>query len=93
MALSPTDGTQLAAVDSARAARVLSKVRSARLAGQRTPLAPRPVIEQSWDRMLRRGVDPDHDVRSGLLSREEVQRRRETTTLRHVLPVLRPLRR
>jgi hypothetical protein len=89
VALSPTDVTQLAAVDSARAAQVLSEVRSARLAGQRAPLAPRPVIEQSWDRMLRRGVDPDHDVRSGLLSRAEVQRRRETTTLRHVLPVLR----
>ncbi|KOG31210.1 GAF domain-containing protein [Streptomyces resistomycificus] len=89
MALSSADVTQLAAVDSARAARVLSEVRSARLAGQRTPVAPRPVIEESWERMLRGGVDPDHGFRSGLLSREEVQRRRETTVLRHVLPVLR----
>jgi hypothetical protein len=89
VALSPTDVTQLAAVDSARAARVLSETRSARLAGQRAPVAPRPVIEQSWGRMLRRGVDPDRDFRSDLLSREEVQRRRETTPLRHVLPVLR----
>ncbi|GHG89221.1 GAF domain-containing protein [Streptomyces lanatus] len=89
MALSPTDVTRLAAVDSARAARVLSEVRAAKLAGQRAPVAPRPVIEQSWERMLRGGVDPDHDVRSGLLSLEEVQRRREGTTLRHVLPVLR----
>ena len=89
MALSPTDVTQLAAVDSARAARVLSEVRSARLSGQRAPLAPRPVIEQSWGRMLRGGVDPDHDFRSGLLSHEEVRRRRETTALRHVMPVLR----
>lgn len=89
MALSPTDVTQLAAVNSVRAARVLSEVRSATLSGQRTPVAPRPVIEQSWGRMLRSGVDPDHDFRSGLLSREEVQRRRETTALRHVLPVLR----
>ncbi|MES5818685.1 GAF domain-containing protein [Streptomyces sp. RG80] len=89
MAHSPTDVTQLAAVDAARAARVLSDVRSATLAGQRTPVAPRPVIEQSWGRMLRGGVDPDHDFRAGLLSREEVQRRRETSELRHVLPVLR----
>ncbi|MDF3148563.1 GAF domain-containing protein, partial [Streptomyces sp. T21Q-yed] len=89
MALSPTDVTQLAAVDSARAARVLSDVRSATLSGRRAAVAPRPVIEQSWSRMLRSGVDPDHDFRSGLLSREEVQRRRETTVLRHVLPVLR----
>ncbi|MER6804740.1 MULTISPECIES: GAF domain-containing protein [Streptomyces] len=83
------DVTQLAAVDATRAARVLSEVRSAALAGQRAPVAPRPVIGQSWERMLRSGVDPDRDVRSGLLSREEVQRRRESSRLRHVLPVLR----
>lgn len=88
MVLSPTDMTQLAAVDSARAARVLSEVRSATLSGQRAPLAPRPVIEQSWGRMLRSGVDPDHDFRTGLLPVEEVRRRRESTALRHVLPVL-----
>ncbi|GAA4323737.1 GAF domain-containing protein [Streptomyces venetus] len=83
------DVTQLAAVDATRAARVLDEVRAARLAGQPAPAAPRRVIEQSWERMLRSGVDPDHDFRSGLLSREEVQRRREASALRHVLPVLR----
>jgi hypothetical protein len=83
------DMTRLAAVDTARAARVLDEVRSAALSGQRTPVAPRPVIGQSWERMLRSGVDPDHDFRNGLLSREEVQRRRESSTLRQVLPVLR----
>ncbi|WP_424858201.1 GAF domain-containing protein [Streptomyces sp. SAI-170] len=81
--------TQLAAVDTARAARMLSEVREATLSGQRGPLAPRPVIEDSWGRMLRSGVDPDHDFRSGLLSPEEVRRRREESPLRHVLPVLR----
>ncbi|MFI7405180.1 GAF domain-containing protein [Streptomyces sp. NPDC049541] len=85
----PTDVTQLAVVDTARAARVLSEVRAARLSGQRTPVAPRPVIEQSWGRMLRSGIDPDRDRRSGLLPSDEVRRRRERTTLRHVLPVLR----
>ncbi|MFK4102037.1 GAF domain-containing protein [Streptomyces sp. NPDC019531] len=89
MPLSPTHVTQLAAVDSARAARVLSDVRSATLSGRRAPMAPRPVIEESWGRMLRGGVDPDHDFRSGLLPPDEVQRRREGTQLRHVLPVLR----
>ncbi|GGY16152.1 GAF domain-containing protein [Streptomyces djakartensis] len=83
------DVTQLAAVDSARAARVLSEVRSARLSGRPAPVAPRRVIEQSWERMLRNGVDPDHDVRADPLSREEVRRRREASALRHVLPVLR----
>ncbi|MFC9060064.1 GAF domain-containing protein [Streptomyces sp. NPDC057074] len=89
MALSPMDVTQFAAVDAARAARMLSEVRSARLSGGQAPVAPRPVIEQSWERVLRSGVDPDRDVRSGLLSPEEVRRRRESSTLRHVLPVLR----
>ncbi|GAA2518803.1 GAF domain-containing protein [Streptomyces levis] len=83
------DVTHLAAVDTTRAARVLSEVRSARLSGRRAPVPPRPVIEQSWERMLRSGVDPERDVRADPLSREEVQRRRESSALRHVLPVLR----
>ncbi|WP_309094627.1 GAF domain-containing protein [Streptomyces sp.] len=83
------DVTHLAAVDTTRAARLLSEVRSARLSGRRVPVPPRPVIEQSWERMLRGGVDPERDVRADPLSREEVQRRRETSALRHVLPVLR----
>lgn len=85
----PMNVPQLAAVDAARAARVLNEVRDARLAGQQTRVAPRPVIEQSWDRMLRSGVDPDHDFRAGLLSADEVRRRREESPLREVLPVLR----
>ncbi|MET8805380.1 GAF domain-containing protein [Streptomyces sp. NPDC004546] len=80
---------RLAAVDAAQAARLLSEVRDATLAGQRARVAPRPVIEQSWGRMLRSGVDPDHDFRSGLLPSDEVLRRREESPLRHVLPVLR----
>ncbi|MFE9833910.1 GAF domain-containing protein [Streptomyces sp. NPDC005551] len=83
------DVTRLAALDAAQAARVLSEVRSAALAGQRTRVAPRPVIEESWERMLRSGVDPDHDFRAGLLGDEEIERRRHASPLRHVLPVLR----
>ncbi|MFF8945095.1 GAF domain-containing protein [Streptomyces sp. NPDC014864] len=89
MAKAPRDVTQLAATDTALAARMLSEVRSAALAGQRTRMPPRPVIGQSWERMLRGGVDPDRDFRAGLLTREEVERRRETSPLRPVLPVLR----
>ncbi|SED94288.1 GAF domain-containing protein [Streptomyces sp. 2231.1] len=89
MVNSPMNVARLAAVDAARAARVLSEVREATLAGQRARIAPRPVIEQSWERMLRSGVDPDHDSRSAPLPSEEVRRRREESPLRHVLPVLR----
>ncbi|WP_055525456.1 GAF domain-containing protein [Streptomyces graminilatus] len=83
------DVGRLVARDGAQAARLLSDVRAARLTGQRPLLAPRPVIDQSWDRMLRGGVDPDHDFRTGLLTREELERRRAASRLRHVLPVLR----
>ncbi|MEV0975572.1 GAF domain-containing protein [Streptomyces sp. NPDC049915] len=89
MANSPINVTHLAAVDAARAARVLSEVRAAALAGQRTRVAPRPVIEESWGRMLRSGVDPEHDFRSDLLSDEELRRRRDHSPLKQVLPVLR----
>ncbi|MEU6281922.1 GAF domain-containing protein [Streptomyces sp. NPDC047028] len=89
MAKSPMNVARLAAVDAARAARMLSEARDATLSGHRARIAPRPVIEQSWGRMLRGGVDPEHDFRSGLLPLEEVRRRREESPLRHVLPVLR----
>ncbi|GGW20187.1 hypothetical protein GCM10018980_44870 [Streptomyces capoamus] len=85
----PMNVARLAAVDAAQAARVLNEVREATLAGRRARIAPRPVIEQSWGRMLRSGVDPEHDFRSGLLPSDEVRRRREESPLRHVLPVLR----
>ncbi|MGP4090677.1 GAF domain-containing protein [Streptomyces sp. KR55] len=89
MTRSPINVTQLATVDAAQAARVLSEMREAALSGERTHLAPRPVIGESWGRMQRSGVDPEHDFRSGLLSPEEIRRRREESPLRHVLPVLR----
>ncbi|WP_409468877.1 GAF domain-containing protein [Streptomyces sp. HC307] len=89
MTRSPINVTQLATVDAARAARVLSEMREAALSGEHTHLAPRPVIGESWGRMQRSGVDPEHDFRSGLLSPEEIRRRREESPLRHVLPALR----
>jgi hypothetical protein len=89
VAHSPIDVTRLAALDAAQAARLLREVRDATLSGQPAPVAPRPVIEQSWGRMMRGGIDPDHDFRAGLLVRDEVERRRQTSQLRHVMPVLR----
>ncbi|MDX2931217.1 helix-turn-helix domain-containing protein [Streptomyces ipomoeae] len=81
--------TRLTATDAARAARVLGEVRASALADRRPRSAPRPAIRESWERMLHSGIDPDHDFRSDLLSRDEVERRRQTSRLRHVLPVLR----
>lgn len=89
MAKPPAGLTQSTTVDAARTARMISDARHATLSGQRARPAPRPVIEASWERALRGGIHPDHDLRTGLLSREEVERRRGTSPLRHVLPVLR----
>ena len=90
MANPPMDVARLTAVDAAGAARVLSEMRESALAGRRSHVAPRPVIERSWERVLRGGVDPDRDFRAaGLLAREEVRQRRARSPLRHVLPVLR----
>ncbi|MFJ5530585.1 GAF domain-containing protein [Streptomyces sp. NPDC093261] len=89
MALSAQDVTRLAALNPAQAARVLSEVRSATLAGQRAPVPPRPVIEASWGRALRGGVDPDQGVRTDPLSHDEIERRRRDSPLSQVLPVLR----
>ncbi|MFB7458430.1 GAF domain-containing protein [Streptomyces sp. NPDC056188] len=69
----------------AQAARVLDETRAATLAGQRARVAPRPVIGQSWERLLRGGLDPEQDARCGLLAREEVKRRQEASPLRHAL--------
>lgn len=83
------DLARLAAMDTAEAARLLKGVRDATLNGRRSRVGPRADIEESWQRMLRGGVDPDRDHRAGLLPLEELERRRLASPLREVLPVLR----
>lgn len=92
MANPPAGRTWRTTVDAARTARMLSDARHSGLSGlpgQRARTPPRPVIEESWERALRGGTRPDRDLRTGLLSLEEVERRRGASPLRHVLPVLR----
>ncbi|WP_107420951.1 helix-turn-helix domain-containing protein [Streptomyces sp. CB03234] len=83
------DMTRLAAMDTREAALLLKGVREAALKGGRAPLAPRADIRESWQRMLRKGVDPDKDHRSGLLPPGEIERRRAASPLAELLPVLR----
>ncbi|MEU3631314.1 GAF domain-containing protein [Streptomyces fradiae] len=83
------DITRLAAMDSREAALLLKEVRDAALRGRPASLAPRADIEASWRRMLREGVDPDRDRRSGLLSPAELEERRARSPLVALLPVLR----
>ncbi|MEU9981583.1 GAF domain-containing protein [Streptomyces sp. NPDC050856] len=83
------DLTRLAAMDARKATLLLKGVREAALNGGRPPLAPRADIRDSWQRMLRTGVDPDRDRRSGLLSPGELERRRNASPLAGLLPLLR----
>ncbi|MET9802394.1 GAF domain-containing protein [Streptomyces sp. NPDC006368] len=83
------DMARLAAMDAREAALLLKGVRDATLKGGRPPLAPRADIRESWQRMLRKGIDPDKDHRSRLLSAVELEHRRSASPLAELLPLLR----
>ncbi|MFH9606990.1 GAF domain-containing protein [Streptomyces sp. NPDC017448] len=72
-----------------RTTRLLHRAREARLAGERTAVAPRAEIDASWDRAVRCGVDPDQSPESRLLEAEEIEHRRRSTALGELMPVLR----
>ncbi|MFE6165179.1 GAF domain-containing protein [Streptomyces sp. NPDC056486] len=88
-ATSTLDLARISTMDCTQAARLLATVRHATLAGRRPRVMPRPVIEESWERMLLGGVDPDRDFRSRLLSVEELEERRRTSPLVEIMPMLR----
>ncbi|MFI8197147.1 GAF domain-containing protein [Streptomyces sp. NPDC085942] len=72
-----------------RTPRSLHRAREARLAGERTAVAPRAEIDASWDRVVRCGVDPDQSPESELLEADEIEHRRHSTALGELMPVLR----
>ncbi|MQA06310.1 MAG: GAF domain-containing protein [Streptosporangiales bacterium] len=61
----------------------------AALAGEPIGAIVRPLISESWHRVLDQGVDPDRGGDAVPLAREEVERRRRTSHLTELLPVLR----
>lgn len=75
--------------DPRRYARVLARVHDAALSGARGPARPRPVIEASWQRMLARGLDPEHGRTDDVLPPDELEARRRGSALHDVLPLLR----
>lgn len=83
------DPARLAAMDVREATRLLKAMRAAALAGRPPKPAPRAEIDASWRRVLGHGVDPDGGKTAGLLSLAEVERRRNASPLKEVLPVLR----
>ncbi|MFE7779353.1 GAF domain-containing protein [Streptomyces sp. NPDC057445] len=82
------DMTRLATMDAEHANRLLHQVRAAILAGRRPPVAPRPVIDASWQRMLRLGFDPDGRTSSELLQPDELEHRRRATVIGEVMRTL-----
>ncbi|WP_306327569.1 helix-turn-helix domain-containing protein [Streptomyces venezuelae] len=82
------DMKRLAAMDAAQATRLLHRVREETLAGRTPPIAPRAVIDASWQRMARLGLDPDQGTNSVLLQRDELEERRRTTLLSEVMQTL-----
>lgn len=81
----PLDLSRLAAMDGRHATRLLQRIREAALAGDRPPMAPRPVIEASWQRMRRLGVSPDRQTGSVVMTTEELEYRRRTSALTEVV--------
>lgn len=58
------------------------------MAGDRMPVRPRAEIGASWDRVLRRGIDPEQSTESVLLELEEIEHRRRSSTLGEIMPLL-----
>lgn len=88
MEASPVDVMRLAVRESDRAARLIHRAREARLAGDRMPLAPRAEIGDSWNRVLRSGIDPEKSTHSVLLEPDEIEHRRRSSALGEVMPLL-----
>ncbi|MFF6779133.1 GAF domain-containing protein [Streptomyces sp. NPDC012637] len=82
------DLNRLAGMDAAKATRLLHKVREETLAGRKPPVAPRPVIDASWQRMFRLGLNPDQSTSSVLLRRDELEERRRSSVLGEVMRTL-----
>lgn len=78
-----------AGADPRRYARALARVHEAVVAGGQLPAQPRRVIGESWQRMLRLGLDPDRGCTARPLAEEQLQRRRRESGLAAALPVLR----
>ncbi|MGG2459450.1 GAF domain-containing protein [Streptomyces sp. RGM 3693] len=89
----PVASAVRSAQDIRETARRLAGVHEAALAGDHLPAesprdAPRPVIGESWRRVLDRGVDPERGSDQHPLGVAELEFRRQKSQLASVLPVL-----
>jgi hypothetical protein len=75
--------------DLSRHARELVRVHDAVMGGRRAAVPPRAVVQRSWTRMLRLGLDPGGHNTRAVLPRSEVERRRHDSPLGLVIGDLR----
>lgn len=89
MSFPPLDTALPAGVDAREHALTLRRMHDASLSGRPGPARPRPVIEDSWNRMRRFGIDPDSGPPPRLVSTDELYRRRQESPIAEVLPLIR----
>ncbi|CAL9358160.1 hypothetical protein SUDANB121_00618 [Nocardiopsis dassonvillei] len=78
-----------AGADAREHALLLRRMHDASLNGRPAPARPRPVIEDSWNRVRRFGIDPDAGPPPRVVSPDELHRRREESPIAEVLPLIR----
>lgn len=69
-------------------ARELTRAHDAAFSGLRPVVAPRPLVQRSWSRMVGLGLEPGRTRARDPLSREEVERRRRESPLSTVIAEL-----
>ncbi|ANW17524.1 GAF domain-containing protein [Streptomyces clavuligerus] len=89
MPTTPLDPPDAVPLDPAETDRLLTRVGAQPPGDGRPAAGPRAEIAESWRRLLRHGLDPGREPRAGLLSRDELERRRQDSPLGEVLDVLR----
>ncbi|MFI6577813.1 GAF domain-containing protein [Nocardiopsis sp. NPDC050513] len=89
MSFPPLDTALPAGVDAREHANLLRRVHEAALTGRPAPAALRPVIEDSWVRMRRFGIDPDSGPPPRVARPDELHRTRTASPIAEVLPLIR----
>ncbi|MBO0516754.1 GAF domain-containing protein, partial [Streptomyces beijiangensis] len=84
----PLDLARLNAQHNAETSRALHGLHEAAFSGEPSRGAPRPVIDASWQRMMRIGLSPDQSTSSVLLESGELEHRRRATLLGELMPSL-----
>lgn len=68
-----------------RHAHALLAVHDAVMSGDTPPAAPRPLVSRSWSRVLEAGLDPSRPADRAPLPMEQIEHRRTTSPLAHVV--------